>query len=148
MMMMQMYFYMGSDMLFLFKSLKTTSPGTFVVCLVITFCIAVAIEGLNYWRYHLQAGAYSQLNKLIDKKDNSIYTLSCKIRFIISLIYLLSVFLSYMLMLIVMTYNGWVFIVTILGLTTGYFIFGFIRRTNYTRIYNPEGDKCCAEVDG
>lgn len=85
---------------------------------------------------------------MIDKKDNSVYTLSCKIRFIISLVYLLSIFLSYMLMLIVMTFNGGVFIVTVLGLTTGYFIFGFIRKTKYTRIYNPEGDKCCAEVDG
>jgi hypothetical protein len=66
----------------------------------------------------------------------------------ISLTYLVSIFLSYMLMLIVMTYNGGIFIVTILGLTVGYFIFGFIRKTKYTRIYNPEGDKCCAEVDG
>ena len=47
-----------------------------------------------------------------------------------------------------MTYNGGIFIVTVLGLTTGYFIFGFIRKTKYTKIYNPEGDKCCAEVDG
>ena len=86
--------------------------------------------------------------RLIDKRDNSVYKLSCQIRFIISLVYLLSIFLSYMLMLIVMTFNGGVFIVTVLGLTTGYFIFGFIRKTKYTRIYNPEGDKCCAEVDG
>lgn len=73
--------------------------------------------------------------------------MSCKIRFFIALIYFVSIFLSYMLMLIVMTYNGGIFIVTVFGLTTGYFIFGFIRKTNYTRIYNPEGDKCCVEVD-
>ncbi len=53
-----------------------------------------------------------------------------------------------MLMLMVMTFNGGIFIVTILGLTTGYFIFGFIKKRSYTRIYNPEGDKCCTEVDG
>jgi hypothetical protein len=51
-------------------------------------------------------------------------------------------------MLVVMTYNGGIFIVTVLGLTTGYFIFGFIRKTRHQKIYNPEGDKCCAEVDG
>ena len=85
---------------------------------------------------------------MIDKKDNSIYTLSCKIRFIISITYFLSLFLSYMLMLIVMSFNGGLFIATVLGLTVGYFIFGFIRKKSYSRIYNPEGDKCCTEVDG
>lgn len=53
-----------------------------------------------------------------------------------------------MLMLIVMTYNAGLFIATVLGLTTGYEIFGFIKKKSHTRIYNPEGDKCCTEVDG
>ena len=88
------------------------------------------------------------LHRLIEKDDNSVYTLSCQIRFLISLTYMLSIFLSYMLMLIVMTFNGGLFIVTVLGLTCGYLIFGFIRKGSYTRIYNPEGDKCCTEVDG
>lgn len=110
--------------------------------------MCIAIEGLNFMRYHLQASAYSQLNQLIDRKDNSVYTLSCKIRFFISVTYFLSIFLSYMLMLAVMTFNGGIFLVTIFGLTVGYFIFGFIRKRKYTKIYNPEGDKCCAEVDG
>jgi hypothetical protein len=47
-----------------------------------------------------------------------------------------------------MTFNGGLFIATIAGLTIGYFIFGFIRKGNYGKIYNPEGDKCCTEVDG
>jgi hypothetical protein len=65
----------------------------------------------------------------------------------ISLTYLVSVFLSYMLMLAVMTFNAGIFVATVLGLTVGYFIFGFIRKRKYTRIYNPEGDKCCTEND-
>jgi uncharacterized RDD family membrane protein YckC len=68
-------------------------------------------------------------------------------RFLIALTYLLSVFLSYILMLIIMTYNGGIFITVVIGHTVGYFIFGFIRRRSYTRIYNPEGNKCCTEVD-
>ena len=76
------------------------------------------------------------------------YAVSCQIRIVISLIYLLSIFLSYMLMLIVMTYNAGLFIATVIGLTAGYAMFGFIRRKSHTRIYNPEGDKCCTEVDG
>ena len=47
-----------------------------------------------------------------------------------------------------MTYNAGLFIATVLGLTVGYAIFGFIRKKSHTRIYNPEGDKCCTEVDG
>ena len=144
----QLYFYMGTQVKFIFAPLLTETAGAYSLALVVTFIIALAIEGLNFLRYHLQAGAYSQLNQLIDRKDNSVYTLSCKIRFLISITYFVSIFLSYMLMLAVMTFNAGIFIVTILGLTTGYFIFGFIRKRKYTKIYNPEGDKCCAEVDG
>ena len=43
--------------------LKTDNAGTYILCLIITFVIAVGIEGLNYLRYHLQASAYSKLNK-------------------------------------------------------------------------------------
>ena len=139
---------MGTKVKFIFKGMLTQNAGTYSLALVVTFLMALAIEGLNFLRYHLQAGAYSQLNQLIEKKDNSIYTLSCKIRFLISITYFVSIFLSYMLMLAVMTFNAGIFIVTVIGLTLGYFIFGFIRKRKYTKIYNPEGDKCCAEVDG
>lgn len=144
----QLYFYMGTKVKYIFKNLETQNAGTYSLVLVITFLMAIGIEGLNFLRYHLQAGAYSQLNQLIDRKDNAVYTLSCKIRFYISITYFVSIFLSYMLMLAVMTFNAGIFIVTIIGLTLGYFIFGFIRKRKYTKIYNPEGDKCCAEVDG
>ena len=56
----------------------------------------------------------------------------------------MSIFLSYMLMLIVMTFNGGIFVTTMLGLTVGYLIFGFMKIGNYNHIYNPEADKCCA----
>ncbi len=144
----QLYFYMGTKVKYIFTNLETQNAGTYSLALVVTFLMCLAIEGLNFLRYHLQASAYSELNQLIDRKDNSVYTLSCKIRFFISITYFVSIFLSYMLMLAVMTFNGGIFLVTDFGLTLGYFIFGFIRKRKYTKIYNPEGDKCCAEVDG
>ena len=89
----------------------------------------------------------SEVSRLIDKKDTGVYQLSIKIRLMIAVTYLFSIFLSYMLMLVVMTFNAGVFVATCLGLATGYFIFGFMKKTKYSRIYNPEGDKCCVEVD-
>ena len=70
--------------------------------------------------------------------------------------YFLSTLLSYSLMLVVMTFNGYLFIACVLGLSFGYFIFGYLKKKNHLkakvdagaeRIYNPEGDKCCADVD-
>ena len=138
---------MSTRVKYIFANLETQSAGTYSLALVVTLIMAIAIEGLNFLRYHLQASAYSQLNDLIDLKGNAVYMKSCKIRFYIAITYFVSIFLSYMLMLAVMTFNGGIFLVTIIGLTMGYFIFGFIRKRKYTKIYNPEGDKCCAAVD-
>ena len=84
----------------------------------------------------------------MESKQKNIYAVSGQIRIVISIIYMISIFLAYMLMLVVMTYNAGLFIATVVGLTAGYAIFGFIKKKSHTRIYNPEGDKCCTEVDG
>ena len=67
--------------------------------------------------------------------------------------YFYSTILSYALMLVVMTFNMGLFIAAIVGLTIGYSIFGYLRKTegnNHAqgeKLYNPEGDKCCADVE-
>ena len=50
-------------------------------------------------------------------------------------------------MMVCMTFNLGLFLATVLGLTIGYFIFGFVRRKGHTKTYFPETDKCCASID-
>jgi len=75
---------------------------------------------------------------------------------IMTFTYFLSLTLSYALMLVVMSFNVGLFIATCMGLAFGYFIFGYMKKRNIQivkeaaggeKIYNPEGDKCCADVD-
>ena len=90
---------------------------------------------------------------LLNRDDLS---LSMKNKLIITGSYFLSTLLSYSLMLVVMSFNGFLFIATVMGLGFGYFIFGYLKNKNHLKakveagsekIYNPEGDKCCADVD-
>ena len=109
-----------------------------------TFAIAFAIEGLNSWRYNMQAETYSKINEtLASEKPDEVYKVSCMQRFKIMLVYFVSLFFSYILMLVIMTFNAGLFVATIMGLTSGYFVFGFIRKRGFTKIYSPETDKCC-----
>jgi len=86
--------------------------------------------------------------------DNFYLPIQAKI--IITVSYFFSILLSYSLMLVVMSFNGGLFLATCFGLSFGFFIFGYMkkRRMNVVKeavgsekIYNPEGDKCCADVD-
>ena len=72
---------------------------------------------------------------------------SFKGKIVIMGLYFLSLFLSYILMLIVMTFNAGLFAAAVIGLTMGYFVFGFTRKRGYTKIYFPEADKCCTQTE-
>ena len=77
-------------------------------------------------------------------------------KLLITFTYFLSTLFSYALMLVVMSFNGWLFIASCLGLAIGYGVFGYMKKKGMAevkarmggeKIYNPEGDKCCADVD-
>jgi len=53
-------------------------------------------------------------------------------------LHLLQVILSYLLMLIFMTYNSWLCAATVIGLALGYFLFGW-RRT----VVLQQSENCC-----
>ena len=77
-------------------------------------------------------------------------------KLVITFTYFLSILLSYLLMLVVMSFNGGLFLATCFGLAFGFFLFGYMKKKNAhmvraavgaDKVYSPEGDKCCAEVE-
>ena len=54
-------------------------------------------------------------------------------------LYLVQVALSYLLMLVFMTYNSWLCLATLLGITSGYFVFGWRKN-----VMVEQSDVCCS----
>lgn len=103
MMIMDMYFYYGGHVVFLFKkwTINTDKPGLFFLCCFSSFLIAVFREFMK--------SKQSQIKSIpID-----------------AAVYFLNLFLGYMLMLILMTFNFWLFCSIIIGYVVGYTFFGF-----------------------
>mmetsp|Transcript_41852 Transcript_41852/g.64035 ORF Transcript_41852/g.64035 Transcript_41852/m.64035 type:complete len:88 (-) Transcript_41852:49-312(-) len=74
------------------------------------------------------------------------YSKSLSTRLLIMVIYFVIMFLSYYVMLIVMTFNAGLFVATVLGLTVGYSVFLMAPKAD-GKIYNPQVDKCCTDMD-
>ena len=79
---------------------------------------------------------------------NPISTLFLSTRVIISFLYLAKIFLSYVLMLVVMSYNCGLFWVIVLGLGAGYFVFygwGFDRKAgdDSVNVFLNHSQTCC-----
>ena len=143
-----MYFYQSPRVLFLFKSWESEEVGTYFVFVVITFIMAFSIEFLNFKRYQMQSETLEQINEKLDsEQQDEVYKISFLGRAKIMMVYFLSLLFSYVLMLIVMTFNFGLFLSAVLGLTLGYFVFGFTRKRGYTKIYCPETDKCCTQIE-
>ena len=98
-MIMEMYFYWSNKVVFLLSKWETTNSGQYVACLLASFLVAVFVEFLS--------------------------SLKIKNDLVHMLIYATRLFFSYMLMFVLMTYNGGLFIAVMLGYTVGYFLTGF-----------------------
>uniref|UniRef100_A0A0K0ESS9 Copper transport protein n=1 Tax=Strongyloides stercoralis TaxID=6248 RepID=A0A0K0ESS9_STRER len=143
---MNMLLHFGIKEFILFEFWKTGSFSGIFGSMVIIFLIAFLYEGIRkarIWmaKYELKKKNeesnqenYDQpltpevrANSNIPLPANSISLLSLNKfplnRFIHALLYGLQTTISFTLMLIVMTFNGWIIIATILGLTIGYFTF-------------------------
>ena len=106
-MIMEMYFYWSNKVVFLLSNWETTNSGQYFACLLASFVIAILVEFLSSLKVR---------NDLVHM-----------------LIYASRLFFSYILMFILMTFNGGLFIAVMLGYTVGYFLTGFKEVTFETR---------------
>jgi len=78
----------------------------------------------------------------------------CGTRLMLTIMQFVIVGLGFLLMLLVMSFNVWVFLVAVLGLTIGKKIAGTMKIPDLKRVgmiaggfsvYNAKGDQCCTD---
>ncbi|XP_042864370.1 high affinity copper uptake protein 1-like isoform X2 [Penaeus japonicus] len=130
---MSMSFHFGYEETILFEFWKISTIGGLIGSMVGIFILAMLYEGLKYFREHLfrQAIASMQYCANVDKnniaEENKQMRMSMlsKDHTIQTLMHMLQMIVSYLLMLIFMTYNVWLCLACVLGAGFGYFLFGW-----------------------
>ena len=120
-----MYFYQSTEVTYLFKNLKIDTTGIYILFLLITFVLAFFTEYLASLRQILIFHARNEMKTL--SNSDLARQKSTKLRFKLFFIQLIRVTLSFMLMLLCMTFNIGLCLAVILGLTTAY---GFVSLSN------------------
>lgn len=100
--------------LFLFRGWNVDSPVKYVFMLIGVICMGLLNGALAYARHRLMN--YARRNSSLLVKQTWL-----------SLVYGIQIVLAYWMMLLVMTYETLIFIALIVGLVTGYFIFGYLE---------------------
>ncbi|XP_014272654.1 high affinity copper uptake protein 1 isoform X4 [Halyomorpha halys] len=142
-MMMPMYFHFGLGDTVLFQFWKVNDYGGLLSSMLGIFIAAMLYEGLKYFREYLYWKNYNMLqyqnvnkptnqetervinnlvNDVIHRQPPSLLTVHHIIQ---TLLHIIQIFVSYLLMLIFMTYNVWLCLAVVLGSATGYFLFGW-----------------------
>ncbi|XP_028394552.1 high affinity copper uptake protein 1-like isoform X2 [Dendronephthya gigantea] len=132
-------FEFSSRAIILFREWEIDSPGGMVWSCLVVFLIAIFYEGFKVLREALREKyrnskcciVVSNGNCVSGKvpRDTPVYQgrfSFCKKHHIIqSFLHIIQVAFSYFLMLIAMTFNGWLFITVCLGAGLGYFLFSW-----------------------
>lgn len=143
-----MTFHGGYMVTILFSWWEVTDIGEFIGSFLAIFILALIYEGLKYYRKHLLWKTYTGLQYCAvappDKRVANIcadepqviqpmpHVLERNIPTMLSMehawqtiLHGIQVLVSYMLMLVFMTYNTWLCAAVVLGSATGYFLFGW-----------------------
>ncbi|XP_059139822.1 high affinity copper uptake protein 1-like [Physella acuta] len=156
--MMKSYYHLGYQEYVLFFQTRTLSVGAMIGACFIVWAIAIFYEGIKFVRELLYqnrdknfASRKGIINQSFDdpsksndeKSGSSKSSLSSRRRFcdwghfLQTFLHIIQIFVSYCLMLIVMTFNVWLCLAVFLGAGTGYFIFGWKRRDS------ESNEHCC-----
>jgi copper transporter 1 len=161
---MAMYFHGGYTETILFEFWKIDSVGGLIGSMIGCFLLAIMYEGLKFYRDHLfrknfrtmtaTTGGYVRPDShTLDGEENApssadAVSITPSVRavetsmwslghFNLTLMHLIQVTLSYLLMLIFMTYNSWLCAATVFGAAVGYFLFGWRK----TIVYEESGKR-------
>ncbi|XP_037803114.1 LOW QUALITY PROTEIN: high affinity copper uptake protein 1-like [Penaeus monodon] len=140
---MSMTFHFGYNEVILFDFWKISTIGGLIGSMVGIFILAMLYEGLKYFREHLFRQAIATMQYCANVDKNNITDENKQMRFmeqiimpptmsmlskdhvIQTLMHMLQMIVSYLLMLIFMTYNVWLCLACVLGAGLGYFLFGW-----------------------
>ncbi|XP_058826292.1 high affinity copper uptake protein 1-like [Topomyia yanbarensis] len=132
---MQMSFHGGSCEVILFPAWATTETGQFVGAWFGFFLLALLYEGLKFYREILRA---KQLKAAVSGETRNMrYHLTSKLHLLQTVLHLIQVSVSYILMLIVMTFNLWLCLAVVSGAAIGYYFFGWFRQSTL------DPNECC-----
>lgn len=112
---------------------NTNTVWSFVISCIGIFLAAFLYEGLRFVReqYVIQQ-VKREVSKCAPGCDPPVKTFKesalSKAHIVQSIMYLIQLTVSYLLMLVAMTFNLWLFIAIIAGAFCGYFTFGWVRQ--------------------
>uniref|UniRef100_T1H6C0 Copper transport protein n=1 Tax=Megaselia scalaris TaxID=36166 RepID=T1H6C0_MEGSC len=110
-------FHFGYNETILFSSWTISSVGGLIGSMVAIFLMATLYEGLKYYREYLFWKTYNLL------EYRPVPTMISWNHLYQTLLHIFQVTLSFLLMLIFMTYNVWLCLAVVLGAAVGYFLF-------------------------
>lgn len=117
----------------LFDGWNTNALWKFIISCIGIFLIAFIYEGFKFGREQLQLRQLKreagQCVPGCDPPHKTFKEGALNLEHVIqTFLYLIQMTVSYTLMLIVMTFNWWLFFAVLLGAMLGYFVFGWIRQ--------------------
>ncbi|XP_066153215.1 high affinity copper uptake protein 1-like [Euwallacea fornicatus] len=139
---MNTYFIFSKSATVLFKQWNFDSVGGLIASVFAIYVMAFLYEALKFLRAYLLAAAVSikRANKCSGGEKVSQPTIMSKSHLIQTLLHGVQGILGYFLMLIFMTYNGWLCIAVIGGFVCGYFVFAW--RMSCAMVGSANDDHC------
>jgi copper transporter 1 len=144
--MMSMAFHGGYDETILFTQWQINSLSGLLWSMLVIFIMGMLYEGLKYYREHLFWKNYNALQYRavsvpkndgpVDENGQVVHmvgevihkeppTICSMLHFYQTILHLIQVTVSFMLMLIFMTFNTWLCLSVVLGAGAGFFLFGY-----------------------